>query len=156
MSTARSSEQVPEQDVRTAGVPRQRATGTTEPDERSTGRLLSEITHDLQTLFRQEVALAKTELRQEMSKSTKSAGMLGGAGFAAYMVVVLLSFAAVFGLGALIGLGWSALIVAAVWAVIGGVLFLVGRSRMRTVSVKPERTIDSLKEDAEWARHPTR
>ena len=155
MSTARSSGQVPEQDVRTAGLPRQRTTGTTERDDRSTGRLLSEITHDLQTLFRQEVALAKTELREEVGKSTKSAGMLGGAGFAAYMVTVLLSFAAVFGLGALIGLGWSALIVAAVWAVIGAVLYLVGRSRMRTVSVKPERTIDSLKEDAEWARHPT-
>jgi len=154
MATLRSSGGSADQEART-GVPRQRAAARAGQDDRSTGELLTAITHELQALVRQEVALAKTELRQEVGKSAQSVGMVGGAGFAAYMVTVLLSFAAVFGLGALIGLGWSALIVAAVWAVIGVVLFLAGRSRMRSVSVKPERTIDSLREDAHWARHPT-
>jgi Putative Actinobacterial Holin-X, holin superfamily III len=126
-----------------------------QPDS-SLGELVGEVTRDLQTLFRQEVALAKTEIREEATKSAKAAGLLGGAGFAGYMVVILITLAAVFGLGAVIPLGWAALAVGAVWALIGIVLYSTGRSRMRAVSVKPERTIETLKEDAQWARHPTR
>ncbi|MDA8368688.1 MAG: phage holin family protein [Nocardiopsaceae bacterium] len=123
--------------------------------DRSLGDLIGEVTQDLQKLFRQEVALAKAEIREEATKAGKAAGMLGGAGFAAYMVAVLLSLAAVFALDQWLGLGWSTLVIAAVWAVIGAVLFVMGRSRMRAVS-KPEQTIETLKEDAQWARHPTR
>ncbi len=111
---------------------------------------------DVQRLLRQEMALAKAEIREEAAKAGKAAGLLSGAGFAGYMVLVLLSLAAVFGLAEVIALGWSALVVAAVWAVIGAVLFLVGRGRMRNVSPTPKQTIETLKEDAQWARHPTR
>jgi hypothetical protein len=82
--------------------------------------------------------------------------MLGAAGFAGYMTAVLLSLALVFGLGSILGLGWAALIVAALWGIAGAVLFSTGRARLRKVSPKPERTIETLKEDAEWARHPTK
>ncbi|GAB3425709.1 phage holin family protein [Flindersiella endophytica] len=123
--------------------------------EPSVGQLVAEVTADLQALFRQEIELAKAEVRQDAKRAATAAGMFGTAGFAGYMVAVLLSLAAVFGLGALLGLGWSALIVAGVWAVIGAVAGLIGRSRMKQVSVKPERTVESLKEDAAWLRHPT-
>ena len=121
----------------------------------SLGSLMSEISKDLSTLMRQEVELAKVELKEEAAKAGKSAGMLGAAGFAGYMFLVLLSFAAGYGLGSQIGYGWGTLIVAAIWAVIGAVLFVLGRSRLKRVSPKPERTIQTLKEDAQWARHPT-
>jgi hypothetical protein len=117
--------------------------------------LLAEITQDLQTLFRQEIELAKTEIREEATKATKAASLMGAAGFAGYMVVVLLSFAAVFGLANVLGLGWSALIVAGIWAVVGLILFAMGRGRLREVSITPERTTESLKEDAKWLRNPT-
>jgi len=120
----------------------------------SLGRLVSEATADLQKLMRQEVALAKAEIRTETSKAAKAAGMFGGAGFAGYMVVILLSFAAVIGLGHLIGIGWAALIVAGVWAVAGAVMYLTGRHEMRSFSPKPQRTVETLKEDAQWMRHP--
>lgn len=122
----------------------------------SIGDIVNEVIEDTQKLLRQELALAKAEVREEATKAGKAAGMLSGAGFAGYMVIVLVTFSAVFGLGAFIGLAWSALIVAAVWAVIGAVLFFLGRSRMRTVSPQPRQTIETLKEDAQWARHPTR
>ncbi|MGI5157378.1 phage holin family protein [Microbispora sp. CA-102843] len=93
------------------------------PAEPSLGKLVGEIGEDLSTLFRQEVALAKAEIRQEAAKAGKAAGMLGGAGFAGYMVALLVTLAVVFGLGNVMDLAWAALIVAAVWAVIGGVLF---------------------------------
>ena len=42
--------------------------------------------------------------------------------------------------------GWAALIVAIVWAAIGGVLYATGRSTLRTVHPKPERTVDTVKQ----------
>ncbi|MFJ8469821.1 phage holin family protein [Streptomyces swartbergensis] len=114
------------------------------------------MTSDLQTLFRQEVELAKTEIREEGAKAGKAAGMYGGAGFGGYMVALFLSLAAVFGLANVMDAGWAALIVATVWAVIAAVLYVMGRSRMREVSPKPEQTVQTLKEDAQWARHPTK
>lgn len=124
--------------------------------DRSAGELLSAVTSDLQTLLRQEVELAKSEIREEGAKAGKAVGMYGGAGFGGYMVALFLSLAAVFGLANVMDAGWAALIVAAVWAVIAAVLYVMGRSRMREVSPKPEQTMQTLKEDAQWARHPTK
>lgn len=114
------------------------------------------MTGDLQKLFRQELALAKAEMREEAVKTGKAAGLLSGAAVAGYLALLLLSLAAMFGLAELIGLGWAALVVAVVWAIVGAVLAVMGRNRMREVSPKPERTIETLKEDAQWAKHPTR
>lgn len=124
-------------------------------DDTSVAELVTEVANDVQKLFRQEVELAKAEFREEAAQAGKAAGMLGAAAFAGYMTVVLLSLAAVFGLSVLIGLGWAALAVAAVWAIAGAVLSVMGRGRMRRVSPTPERTIETLKEDARWAGHPT-
>ncbi|WP_344496312.1 phage holin family protein [Streptomyces enissocaesilis] len=125
-------------------------------EDRSVGELLSEVTSDVQLLFRKEMELAKLEIREEATKAGKAAGMYGGAGFAGYMVALFASLAIVFGLANVMDAGWAALIVTAVWAVVGAVLFVKGRARMRTVSPKPEQTVQTLKEDAEWARHPTK
>jgi len=122
----------------------------------SLGDLVSELTADLSKLMRQELELAKAEIRQEAAKAGKATGMLAAAGFAAYLTTVLLSLALVFALGAIMPLGWAALIVAALWGLAGAVLYTSGRARLRTVNPKPERTVETLKEDAEWAKHPTR
>ncbi len=123
--------------------------------ETSIGELIGNISNDLSQLFRQEVELAKVEIKQEASKAGKAAGMLGGAGFAGYLAVVLLSFAAVFGLANVMDAGWAALIIAVVWAVIGAVLFVTGRSKLKTVDPVPHRTVNTLKEDAQWLKNPT-
>jgi Putative Actinobacterial Holin-X, holin superfamily III len=123
--------------------------------ESSIGELIGNISNDLSQLFRQEVELAKVEIRQEATKAGKAAGMLGVAGFAGYLAIVLLSFAAVFGLANVMDAGWAALIVAVVWAVVGGVLFVAGRNRLKTVDPVPHRTVDTLKEDAQWLKNPT-
>lgn len=122
----------------------------------SVGELLSEVTSDIQTLFRQEVELAKAEISEEAGKAGKAAGMYGGAGFGGYMVALFASLAAMFALANVMDTGWAALIVTAVWAGIAAILFVMGRSRMREVSPKPEQTVETLKEDAQWARHPTK
>ncbi len=118
----------------------------------SPGQLASEVAKDLSTLVRQEIALAKAELRQEAKTAGVAAGALGGAGFAGYFVLVFLSMALMWGLDALMPLGWAAVVVAAVWAVIAAVLGVVGRSRLKRFSPKPERTIETVKEDVQWAK----
>ncbi len=113
-------------------------------DSESIGELLSDISRDFSTLMRQEVELAKAEIKQEVSKTGKGAGMLGGAGFAGYMVLLFLSFAAWWGLANVMDQSWAALIVAGIWAVIGAILFVTGRATLRTVHPKPERTVDTV------------
>ena len=134
----------------------------TTPQERSDrvadtsiGDLIGDISNDLSQLFRQEVELAKAEVRQEATKAGKAAGMLGGAGFAAYLAVVLLSFAVVFGLANVMDAGWAALIVGVVWAAVGAVLYSAGRKKLKTVDPMPRRTVDTIKEDAQWLKNPT-
>jgi len=109
------------------------------------GELLSEVTRDLSTLVRQEVALAKAEVRQEASRASKAATMFGGAGLAGYMVLLFLSCALWWGLSNVMDQGWAALIVAILWAVIGTILYFMGRTRMQEMRGLP-RTTETIKE----------
>jgi Putative Actinobacterial Holin-X, holin superfamily III len=112
----------------------------------SVGELITAISRDLSTLMRQEIELAKAELRQEATKTGKGAGLLAGAGFAGYMVLLFASLAAWWGLSNVMDQGWAALIVTAVWALAGTVLVVVGRGQLRAVHPKPERTVDTLQQ----------
>jgi len=111
----------------------------------SVGQLVSDVGRDLSTLMRQEIELGKAEIKTEAAKAGKSAGMFGGAGFAGYMLVLFLSLAAWWGLAHVMDIGWAALIIAGIWALIGAVLYVVGRSNMRRVNPTPARTIDTAK-----------
>jgi Putative Actinobacterial Holin-X, holin superfamily III len=116
----------------------------TDGDRESIGELLSDITTDLSTLLRQEVELAKAEVKQSASRAGKGAGMLAGAGVAGHLVLLFVSVAAWWGIGDSIGHGWSALIIALIWAVIAAVLSLLGRDRLKTVHGVP-RTTETVK-----------
>ena len=121
----------------------------------SVGELLTQVTADVQQLFRQEVQLAKTELREEAARAGKAAGMFGGAGFNGYMVAVFGSFAVLFALGNVMNLGWAALVVTLLWAVAAAVLALLGRGELRKAQGNPlEKATQTVKEDVRWARHP--
>lgn len=127
----------------------------TDSAEPSIGDLVGDISKDLSQLVRDEIELAKAEIKQESTKAGKAAGMLAGAGYAGHLVLVLASFTAVFALAHVVDLAWAALIVTVVWAIVAAVLYTTGRKRMRTVNLKPEQTVETLKEDAQWARNPT-
>lgn len=121
-------------------------------ENRSVGELIGELTSDLSTLMRQEVALAKVEITQEVSKAGQAAGMLAGAGVAAHLAIIFASITAMWALGHAMDLVWAALIVTVIWAVVAAALAVSGRTRLKQVRMKPEQTIDTLKEDAQWAR----
>lgn len=117
----------------TGGSPVPGGVAGDDPADRSVGELFSAVSQDVTTLIRQEVALAKAEVRQSATRAGMGAGLLGGSGVAAHMVLVFVSIAAWWGVGQLIGNAWSALVVAFAWAVIAGVLYLVGRSKLAAV-----------------------
>ncbi|HLL65223.1 MAG TPA: phage holin family protein [Micromonosporaceae bacterium] len=124
-------------------------------DSASIGQLISDISDDLSRLFRQEVALAKAEMKQEAGKAGKAAGMLGGAGVAGHIVLLVLTFAFIAALSNVMDPAWAALIAAAIWGVIGFVLYSAGRKKLATVNPVPQQTAETLKEDAQWIRNPT-
>jgi hypothetical protein len=112
----------------------------------SVGEMIGQVTQDLSLLMRQELDLAKAEVKEEAVKAARAGGMLGAAGFAGYMVLLFASIAAWWGLAEVMATGWAALVVTAIWAVIGAVLFAMGRQRMREVNPKPERTVETVSE----------
>lgn len=112
-------------------------------DSRSIGELLGDVSSDLSTLMRQEVALAKAEVGQSASRAGKGVGMLVGAAVTGHLFLVFGSVAGWWALGEVVGRGWSGLIVAGVWLLIAIILGLLGKSALNKVKGLPE-TTDSL------------
>lgn len=118
-----------------------------EPSLRSVGDVLGDITTDLSTLLRQEVALAKAELRETTDHAKAAGTMFGGAGVSALLALVFLSLALWWALGdPLGGHGWSALLVGALWAVAAAVMAAVGRSRMKQATPVAPQTVETAKD----------
>ena len=107
-------------------------------DNASLGELLGDVTRDLSTLMRQEVELAKAEAKQSATRAGKGGGMLAGAGVAGHFVLVFLSLALMFALGALMPLGWAAVIVAVIWGIIAAVLASMGRKELKQIKGMPQ------------------
>lgn len=125
-------------------------------DNRSLGELFSTLASDTGTLVRQEVELAKTEMTQKATRVGKDIGFLVAGGAVAYAGFLGILAAIAVGLGQL-GVPWwlAVLIVGVVVAGIGGFLVMRGISALRQETALPQQTIDTLKEDAEWAKAQT-
>jgi Putative Actinobacterial Holin-X, holin superfamily III len=116
-------------------------------DGRSIGQILGDVSRDVSTLMRQEVALAKAEARQSGQRAAKGIGLLVGAGVAGILFLVFISLSAAIGLGQFIGEGsqpsgvqWGALIVAIVWAIVAAILLSLGRAEMKRIRGLPQTT----------------
>lgn len=109
-------------------------------DGRSIGAVLGDVTTNLSTLLRQEMALAKAEVRVSGARAGKGVGLLAGAGVAGLLLLVFISVSAWWGLGQYIENQWSALVVAGVWAVIALILYAVGRKELQRVKGVPQTT----------------
>ena len=118
-----------------------------DPSLRSVGEVLGDITSDLSTLLRQEVELAKAELRESVDHAKAAGGMFAGAGVAGHLALIFLSLALWWGLGDLVdSLGWSAVVVGLLWAVAAAVMAAMGRTRMRRATPVAPRTVDTARE----------
>jgi hypothetical protein len=115
--------------------------------------LVSKVAEDLSTLMRQELELAKVEVKQEATRAGKAGASLGGAGLAGWLAILFLSLTAMFALGNVMDLGWAALIVTVVWAIAAGVLFVTGKKKLAEVNPVPEKTVETVKEDVRWVQN---
>jgi hypothetical protein len=117
----------------------------TKAETSSLGDLLGEVTRDMSTLMRQEVELAKVELKQSATRAGKGTGLLAGASVAGHFVLLFLSLALWWALGNVIGLGWSGVVVAVIWAIIAAVLATMGRKELNAIKGLPQ-TAETLQE----------
>jgi hypothetical protein len=101
---------------------------------KSIGEAVGAVTRDLSVLVQQELALAKAEARQSASRAGQAAGMFAGAAVAAFLFVVFLSIALWVTISDNTGPAWAAVIVAAIWLVAAGILFLVARGQVKKIS----------------------
>jgi hypothetical protein len=122
-------------------------------DDRSLGQLLGDLSRQFSTLVRQEIDLARTETTARVSAVSRDAALIGAGAALGYagLLFLLAAFVAVL-IQAGLDPWFSALLVGAVTLAIGGALVWRGREGLRTTNVVPERTIGTLKDDAEWAK----
>lgn len=118
-----------------------------DPSLRSIGEVLGDITSDLSTLMRQEVELAKAEVRETADHAKAAGGMFAGAGVAGHLALIFLSLALWWALGDLLdSLGWSALAVGLLWALVAAVMAAMGRTRLKRATPVAPRTVDTAKD----------
>jgi hypothetical protein len=117
----------------------------------SAGELVSDVATDMSTLFRQEIELAKAEMRQTAVRAGRGAGAVGAAAGVGACALLFLLLAVMFGLGAVMALGWAALIVGCVLVLMAVGLGLFGAKAIKKVHAKPQHTVETLKEDMQWA-----
>jgi len=122
-------------------------------DDRSLGELFAELTREMGTLVRAEVELARVELTQKATRVGKDIGFLAAGAAVAYAGLLAILAAVIFGLAAL-GVPWwlSALLVGLVVAGVGYALVQRGLSALKREDLTPRQTIETLKEDKDWAK----
>jgi hypothetical protein len=111
-------------------------------------RLSNETTH----LVKMELELAKAEMTQKGKQAGLGAGLLGGGGIAGLMALIALTLTLIFLLDTFMKTWIAALIVTVLWAAIAGALALKGKNELKDVNPAPEQTIETVKEDVEWAK----
>ena len=122
--------------------------------ERSIGELFGQLTQDMTLLVRQEVQLARTEMSDKLSRFTNNLVSVLAGGFVAYVGGLALVAALILAIRDLanISLAFSALIVVAVLAIVGYVMLQRGLKELKRVDLAPRRTVETLKDDVQWAK----
>jgi uncharacterized membrane protein YqjE len=121
--------------------------------ERPIGELMKELAGQTSTLVRQELDLAKAEMAQKGKQAGVGIGMFGAAGIVAFAAFLALTACLIAALDTGMRTWLAALVVAAAYAAIAGVLALIGRNRVSEATPPmPEQTVETLKEDVQWAK----
>jgi len=122
-------------------------------DERSLGELFGDLARDMGVLVRQEVQLTTTEMTHKASRAAQEVGMIVVGGLVAYAGLLAILASVIVWLAAA-GLGWwqAALLVGVIVAVIGGLLVQRGLAALKHADLAPRKTMETLKEDTQWAK----
>ena len=121
-------------------------------DDGSLSALLSDVTGEIATLFRQEVELARVETSQQVSRAAKAGAMLGAAAVVGFLTLILLAFAAAWGLTEVVPEGVAFLIVGLVFGLVAAVLASAGKKKIASIRPVPDQTVQTLKDDVQVAK----
>jgi uncharacterized membrane protein YqjE len=124
-----------------------------EENKRSIADVLEDIVANVQQIIRSEVRLAKTEVAEEAVKAGRATSMLAGGGIAALFTVWLLLLTIFLALAIVIPMWSSALLLFIVMAALSATLIMIGKKRFKAINPKPEKTIESVKENVEWLKN---
>jgi len=122
-----------------------------DPEEQPLGELFSELSGNLQELMRKEVELAKVEATEQAKRAGKAGAMFGAAAVTGFLGVLLLLFAAAWGLDAILPTGLAFLLVAVLCLGIAAVCASVGRKKVAEIR-PPQQTVETLKQDVQVAQ----
>ena len=121
--------------------------------DRPIGELLRQLSQETTTLVRQELELAKAEVREKGRKAGPGIGMVGAAGVAGLLALGALTAFLILALDGAMPNWAAALMVAVLYGAIAAVLYFLGREKVKEAGPPvPEQTVDSVKEDVEWAK----
>lgn len=120
--------------------------------ETEIGALFGELGTEARVLVRQEVELAKAEIRESSQHATGVGAGFGAAALVGYLALAILAVAAALGLAELMPAGLAFLIVGLVLALGAGIAFMVGKKNLKALNPVPHKTIQTLKEDFSWLR----
>lgn len=122
-------------------------------EERSLKDLLAEMSSEISLLLNREVELAKSEMKEKASLAAKGGVAMTVGGVAAFLALVLLSFAAAWGLAEVLATGVAFLIVGAVWLLVAAVMLSVGRKRLAQMKPPvPQQALATVKQDVQVAK----
>jgi Putative Actinobacterial Holin-X, holin superfamily III len=125
--------------------------------DRPVGELLKQLANETTMLVRQELDLAKAEMREKAGKAGPGVGMWGAAGVTALLAAGALTACLILALDGAMPNWLAALIVGLLYAAIAGVLYLRGKQRVEEAGKPvPEKTIETVKEDVQWAKSQTK
>ena len=128
---------------------------TTDPRDRPVGELVKDLSAQTSTLVRQEIDLARAELTEKGKLAGKGAGLLAGAGVAGLFVLGALTAALITLLDDAMSTWVASLIVMALWAIVALALALAGKSALQRATPPARQTVETVKEDIQWAKNPT-
>lgn len=123
-----------------------------EAEQRSLSSIFSELSNDVSTLIRKELELARAETSQKAKQAASGMMLMTVAAVLGLGAVIVLLMAAVYGLAEVLHIGWAALIVGAVTALAAALFAMVGRTSLRAQNIMPQRTVASLRDDADMLR----
>ncbi len=122
-------------------------------EDRSLGELFGQLSQDMSLLVRQEVQLARTELGTKISDATGNVVKIAAGGVVAHIGALALVAALILGIAEAGVAPWlSALIVGIVFAGVGAVLLRRGQQNLTGMKMTPERTVETIKDDIQWAK----
>ena len=124
--------------------------------DRPLANIFQDLIRNVQEIIRAEIRLAKTEIKEEVSKTRAALALLVAGGCIALYAIGFLLLTIVYALENVVPPWLAGFIVAMALGAGATILIGIGRTRLSRVEPKPDKTIETMKENVEWVKHPTR